>query len=106
MDNMAFLLQFEDAMKSGPPTMMKNATHKTSGLCFGGNQPGSSNRPTHIELGHIKPRCNYKKDFLKVHYYCCNQFGHYDKDCPQVKRGNLSNLDATKGTLLSTDVTQ
>ena len=105
-DIMTLLLSFEDAMKSGAPSVTKHASQKPSGQRFGGNRGSSSSGAVLMELGHMKPQDKCKKDLSKVCCYNCSQTGHYAKNCPSVKKGNLSHLDTTRGTSDNTDVTQ
>ena len=55
MDIMMLSLQFEDAMKSGAPSVTKHSSQKPSGQHFGGNQGNSSSGVVPMELGHMKP---------------------------------------------------
>ena len=82
MDIMALLLHFEDAMKSGLPSVTKHASQKPSGQHFRGNQGNSGNGAVPMGLGHIKPQDKSRKDFSKVHCYNYSQIGHYARDCP------------------------
>ena len=52
-DIMTSSLSFEDAMKSGAPSVTKHASQKPSGQRFGGNQGNSHSGAVPIELGHI-----------------------------------------------------
>ena len=105
-DTMTLSLSFEDAMKIGVPSVTKHASQKPSGQRFGGNQGNSSSGAVLMELGHMKPQDKSTRDLSKVHYHNCGQMGHYAKNCLQVKKGNLSHLDTTRGTSDNTDVTQ
>ena len=106
MDIMTLSLQFEDAMMSGAPSVTKHASQKPSGQSFGGNQGNSSNEAVPMEIGHMKPQDKSRKDLSKVHSYNCGQIGHYTKDCPKRKKGNLSQLDNMSISLDTIDVTQ
>ena len=105
-DIMTFSLSLEDAMKSGAPSVTKHATQKPSGQRFGGNRGSSSSRAVLMELGHMKPQDKSRRDLAKVRCYNCGQMGHYARNCPSVKKGNLSHLDTTRGTSDNTDVPQ
>ena len=104
-DIMTLSPSFEDAMKSGAPSMTKHASQKPSGQRFGGNQGNSSSGAVPMELGHMKQQDKFRRDLSKVSCYNCGQMGHYAKNCPSVKKGNLSHLDTTRGTSDNTDVT-
>ena len=54
MDFMMLSMLFECTVKSGPSSVTKYASQKTSGQHFGGNQGGSSNGAVPMELGHLK----------------------------------------------------
>ena len=82
MDIMTLSLLFEDAMKSGAPSVTKHASQKPSGQHFGGNQGNSSSGAVPMELGHMKPQDKSRKDLSKVHCYNCIKIGHYAKDSP------------------------
>ena len=81
-DIMTLSLSFENAMKSGAPSVTKHATQKPSGQRFGGNRGSSSSGAVPMELGHIKPQDKSRRDLSKVGYYNCGQMGHYAKTCP------------------------
>ena len=106
MDIMTLSLSFEDAMKTGTPSVTKHASQKPSGQRFGGNRGSSSSGAVPMELGHMKPQDKSRRDLSKVCCYNCSQMGHHAKNCPSVKKGNLSHLDTTRGTSDNTDVTQ
>ena len=80
-DIMMLSLSFEDAMKSGAPSVTKHASQKPSGQRFGGNQGNNSSRAVPTELGHLKPQDKSSQDSSKVHCYNCSQVGHYAKNC-------------------------
>ena len=79
---MTLSLLFEDAMKTGAPSMTKHASQKPSGQRFGGNQGNSSSRAVPMELGHMKPQDKSRRDLSKEPCYNCGQVGHYAKNCP------------------------
>ena len=81
-DIMMLLLLFEDAMKSGAPSMTKHASQKPSGQHFGGKQGNSSSGAVSMELGHMKPQDKSKKKLSKVHCYNCGQMSHYARNYP------------------------
>ena len=76
MDIMTLSLSFEDAMKSGAPSVTKHASQKPSGQRFGGNGGNSSSGAVPMELGHIKPQDKSRRGFSKVCCYNCDQMGH------------------------------
>ena len=82
MDIMMLLLSFEDAMKSGAPSVTKHATQKPSGQRFDRNQGNSSSGAVPMELGHMKPQNKSRRDLSKVHCYNYGQVNHYTKNCP------------------------
>ena len=71
-DIMMLLLSFEDAMKSGAPSVTKHASQKPSGQHFGGNQGSSSSGAVPMELGHMKPQDKSRRDLSKVCCYNCS----------------------------------
>ena len=81
-DIMTLSLSFEDAMKSGAPSVTKYATQKPSGQRFGENLGSNSSGAVPMELGHMKPQDKSRRDLSKVHCYKCDQVGHYTKNCP------------------------
>ena len=64
-DIMTLSLSFEDAMKSGAPSVTKHASQKPSGQRFGGNRGNSSSGAVPMELGHMKPQDKSRKIYLK-----------------------------------------
>ena len=68
-DIMTLSLSFEDAMKSGAPSVTKHASQKPSGQCFGGNQGSSSSGAVPMKLGYVKPKYKSRRDLSKVHCY-------------------------------------
>ena len=64
-DIMTLSLSFEDAMKSGAPSVTKHASQKPSGQHFGGNQGSSSSGAVPMELGHMKPQDNLEEIYLR-----------------------------------------
>ena len=62
---MTLLLSFEDAMKSGAPSVTKHASQKPSGQRFGGNRGNSSSGAVPMELGHMKPQENLEEIDLR-----------------------------------------
>ena len=79
---MMLSLSFEDAIKSGAPSVTKHARQKSSGQRFGGNRGSSSSGAVPMELGHMKSQDKSRRDLSKVHCYNCSQMGHYAKNCP------------------------
>ena len=80
-DIMTLSLSFEDAMKSGAPSVTKHANQKPSGQRFGGIQGNGNKGPVLMELVHINPQDKPRRDLSKVGYYNFSQLGHYAKDC-------------------------
>ena len=78
-DIMTLSLSFEDAMKSGVPSVTKHASQKQR---FGGNRANSSSGAVPMELGHMKPQDKSRRDLSKVRCYNCGQVGHYARNCP------------------------
>ena len=64
-DIITLSLSFEDAMKSGAPSVTKHASQKPSGQCFGGNRGSSSSGAVPMELGHMKPQDKSRRDLSK-----------------------------------------
>ena len=81
-DIMMLSLSFEDAMKSGAPSVTKHASQKPSGQHFARNQGSSSSGAVPMELGHMKPQDKSRRDLSKVRCYNYDQTGHYAKNCP------------------------
>ena len=81
-DIMTLSLSFEDAMKSGAPSVTKHASQKPSGQRFGGNRGNSSSGAVPMELGHMKPQDKSRRDLSKVRCYNCGQTVHYARNCP------------------------
>ena len=77
-----FSLSFEDAMKTGAPSVTKHASQKPSGQRFGGNRGSSSSGAVLMELGHMKPQDKSRRNISKVRCYNCGQMGHYAKNFP------------------------